>query len=227
VHYFRPGQECDRPHGTGCIPNLLLRGCAHTRNPLGLPTQYANATRGLEALRRADLAVSYSTAVDRHLAQNGIASRAIVPYFPTMAMPSGAPHGKHRRVVFAGRVVAPKGVDVLIRAARDVDGEFVVCGDGWRLEAMRRLAGRLGVAERVRFTGWLDAARLAEELAGASVVAVPSLWPEPFGLVGIEAHAGRTPGRRERDRRDHRLARGRRLRPDGGARRYARASPRR
>jgi glycosyltransferase involved in cell wall biosynthesis len=193
VHYFRPGQECGRPHGKACIPNLLLRGCAHTRNPLGLPTQYANATRGLEALRRADLAVSYSTAIDRHLAQNGITSRAIVPYFPTMAMPSGAPHGELRRVVFAGRVVAPKGVDVLIRAARDVEGEFVVCGDGWRLEAMRRLARRLGVAERVRFTGWLDAARLAEELAGASVVAVPSLWPEPFGLVGIEAHAAGRP----------------------------------
>jgi glycosyltransferase involved in cell wall biosynthesis len=193
VHYFRPGQECQRAHGPGCVPNMLLRGCAHARNPVGVAMRYPNTTRRLEALRCSDMAVSYSTAVDRHLAQNGIVERALVPYFPTMALPAGAPHGEHRRVVFAGRVVAPKGVDVLIRAAREVEAEFVVCGDGRRLEAMRRLARRLGVAERVRFTGWLDGAQLAEELASASVLALPSLWPEPFGLVGIEAHAAGRP----------------------------------
>jgi glycosyltransferase involved in cell wall biosynthesis len=193
VHYFKPGEECSRPHGSGCVPNILLRGCAHARNPLGAAAQYGKTTRRLEALALSDLAVSYSTAIDRHLAQNGIASRALVPYFPTMALPGGAPFGERRRVVFAGRVVAPKGVHVLIRAAREVDAEFVVCGDGRQLEAMRRLARRLGVGERVRFTGWLDGEALAEELAAASVVAVPSVWPEPFGLVGIEAHAAGRP----------------------------------
>src|SRR5438034_10653049 len=58
---------------------------------------------------------------------------------------------------------------------------------------MRALAQRLGVAERVHFRGWLSASELAEELANASVVVVPSLWPEPFGLVGIEALAAGRP----------------------------------
>jgi len=84
-------------------------------------------------------------------------------------------------------------VEVLIRAARTVDAEFVICGDGWRLDAMRRLARRLGVAERVCFKGWLGADELAHELAEASVVAMPSVWPEPFGLVGIEALAAGRP----------------------------------
>jgi glycosyltransferase involved in cell wall biosynthesis len=82
---------------------------------------------------------------------------------------------------------------VLIRAAGSVQAEFVVCGDGGRLAAMRELARRLGVEERVRFTGWLSAEDLALELAEASVVVVPSLWPEPAGLVGIEAHAAGRP----------------------------------
>jgi len=193
VHYFRPGHECARPHGAGCVPNLLARGCAHTRRPNTLPAKYRQATRGLEALVRADLAVSYSSAVDRHLAANGVTRRAVVPYFPTMSAKSGTGHATRRRVVFAGRVVAPKGVSVLIRAARDVDAEFVVCGDGWQLEKMRGLAQRLEVASRIRFTGWLGADALGEELANASVVVVPSLWPEPFGLVGIEAFAAGRP----------------------------------
>ena len=82
---------------------------------------------------------------------------------------------------------------MLLRAARAVDGEFLICGDGRALPAMRRLAARLGVQERVTFAGWLGPAQLASEFAEASVVAIPSLWPEPFGLVGIEAQAAGRP----------------------------------
>jgi glycosyltransferase involved in cell wall biosynthesis len=193
VYYFKPGEECTRSHGPGCVPNLLLRGCAHVRDPRPLPLAYRRAGRGLQALARADLAVAYSSAVDRHLAANGIARRTVVPLFTTLVAVRGAEHGARRRVVFAGRVVAAKGVGVLIRAARLVEGEFVICGEGWQLQAMRRLAARLGVAERVQFKGWLSADRLARELADAAVVAMPSVWPEPFGLVGIEGLAAGRP----------------------------------
>jgi glycosyltransferase involved in cell wall biosynthesis len=193
VHYFRPGHECTRPHGPGCVPNLTVRGCAHVRDPRPLPSSYRQAARGLDALKRADLAISYSTSVDRHLAVNGVARRAVVPLFTTMVPQAGSGHATRRRVVFAGRIVRPKGVGVLIRAARAVDAELVICGDGFQMNAMRRLARRLGVERRVNFTGWLGAEDLARELADASVVAIPSLWPEPFGLIGIEALAAGRP----------------------------------
>lgn len=193
VHYFRPGQECGRPHGLGCIPRLAVPGCAHTTDPRSLPGSYKRAGRGLRALRGADLAVSYSSAVDRHLSVNGVTRRRVVPLFTTVAPAVGSGHEARRRVVFAGRIVAPKGVGVLIRAAAEVDAEFVICGDGWRLNEMRALARELGVEQRVSFRGWLDTDELARELAEASVVAMPSVWPEPFGLVGIEAFAAGRP----------------------------------
>jgi len=193
VHYFRAGEECTRAHGPGCWPNLLARGCRHTQRPQMMPGAYRQATRALRALEQADLTISYSKAMDRHLATNGIVRRAIVPLFSTMAPRSGSGFADRRRVVFAGRVVAPKGVDVLVRAAGGVDAEFVICGDGWRLESMRRLACRQGIEQRFRFEGWLDGEALAEELAEASLVVLPSVWPEPFGLVGIEAMAAGRP----------------------------------
>jgi glycosyltransferase involved in cell wall biosynthesis len=193
VHYFRAGQECTRSHGLGCVPNLLARGCAHTHDPRWLPLAYRRASEGLEALRRADLAVSYSSSVDRHLSANGVTRRRVIPLFATMAPATGSGHAARRRVVFAGRITAAKGVGVLLRAARTVDAEFVICGDGWQFAAMRRLARRLGVSERVCFKGWLSAEDLARELADASVVVLPSVWPEPFGLVGIEALAAGRP----------------------------------
>jgi glycosyltransferase involved in cell wall biosynthesis len=193
VHYFQPGHECDRAHGPGCAANLLARGCAHTRDPRWLPGGYRRAGAARTSLRSADLTVTYSRTIDRHMAVNGVERRAIVPLFSTVPVARGSGYENRRRVVFAGRLVRPKGVDVLIRAARSVEMELVICGSGKRLEALRKLAARLGVGERVRFAGWLGAEQLAHELAEASVVAIPSLWPEPFGLVGIEALAAGRP----------------------------------
>jgi glycosyltransferase involved in cell wall biosynthesis len=193
VHYFRPGQECQRAHGPGCIPNLLVRGCAHTRDPRWLPRGYRRSSDARTSLRGADLTITYSKAIDRHMAINGVERRAIVPLFSTVPVARGSGHEGRRRVVFAGRLVKPKGVEVLLRAARDVDAEFVICGDGRQLDALHALASRLGVQERISFSGWLGPEQLARELAEASVVAVPSLWPEPFGLVGIEAFAAGRP----------------------------------
>lgn len=193
VHYFRPGQECQREHGPGCVPNLLLRGCAHTRDPRWLPRGYRRAGGARASLLRADLAISYSSVIDRHMAINGVRRRVSVPLFSTVPTVRGSGHEHRRRVVFAGRVVRPKGVAVLLRAAAAVEGEFLICGDGSDLPAMRRLAARLNVQERVAFAGWLAPEQLARELAEASVVAIPSLWPEPFGLVGIEAQAAGRP----------------------------------
>ncbi len=189
VHYFRPGHECDRPHGAGCIPNLLARGCAHTRNPSWLPGSFQRATRAVRLLGQADLAISYSSVIDRHLSVNGITRRAMAPLFSTLPDTHAAGHERRRRVVFAGRVVRPKGVQTLLRAAQAVEAELVICGDGRDLGSMRTLAARLGVSDRTTFKGWLTAEALATELAQASIVAIPSLWPEPFGLVGIETFA--------------------------------------
>jgi glycosyltransferase involved in cell wall biosynthesis len=191
VHYFAPGQECLRAHGPGCVPNLLR--CAHTRKPRALPGGYATASRELAALHEADLAISYSSAVDRHLAINGVQRRRIVPYFPTVARAQRSVDERSRRVLFAGRIVPLKGLATLVRAMRELDGELVVCGDGRQLPAIQRLARRLGIEGRVRFRGWLEPGPLAQEFADCSLVAVPSLWPEPFGIVGIEGFAAGRP----------------------------------
>ena len=61
-------------------------------------------------------------------------------------------------------------------------------GDGpdrARFEAAARTHASAQV--RVTFPGWLGADDVREEMARAHLLVVPSLWPEPFGLVGPEA----------------------------------------
>jgi glycosyltransferase involved in cell wall biosynthesis len=90
-----------------------------------------------------------------------------------------------------GRLTRLKGGDLLlpaVRAAAERVGRPLgvrFAGDGPEEAALRTLARRLGV--KAEFFGWCPGPRLAELRVEADVLAVPSVWPEPFGLVGIEA----------------------------------------
>lgn len=64
-------------------------------------------------------------------------------------------------------------------------------GDGPSRAAAEKLAEALGLAARVQFAGWQE--DVEPFYARASLLAVPSLWPEPFGIVGIEAMARALP----------------------------------
>jgi glycosyltransferase involved in cell wall biosynthesis len=88
-----------------------------------------------------------------------------------------------------GRLERQKAYDVLIRALAGLPGaRLVLVGDGPERPALERLAGDLGVADRVAVTGWRPDARLS--LAGFDVFALPSRW-EGLPLVILEAmHAG-------------------------------------
>ena len=69
----------------------------------------------------------------------------------------------------------------------------MVAGDGPARPALEALSAALGVGDRVTFLGWVDADESRRLLGAARVLALPSLWEEPFGLVGIEALAAGTP----------------------------------
>ena len=100
-------------------------------------------------------------------------------------------------VLFVGRLVPDKGVDVLIRAMailgagrgpyeRAVD-RLTVLGDGPERASLAALAGTLQVDLDLR--GDVGRAAVADAMRRAAVVAVPSVYREPLGLVAIEAMA--------------------------------------
>lgn len=102
------------------------------------------------------------------------------------------------RVVFLGRLSRVKGVDVLLEAFRRISGDnprarLAIVGDGPDRARLEDLATDLVAADRVVFTGWLDRAGIVDQLAASSVVAVPSLWPEAFGRVVLDAYSSGRP----------------------------------
>jgi glycosyltransferase involved in cell wall biosynthesis len=99
------------------------------------------------------------------------------------------------RIVYAGRLTRLKGVELLIRALRllppEAAGPLVVAGDGTERSHLEAVASGLGTA--VEFRGWLGRAETQALIASAACLALPSVWPEPCGLAGLEAVAADVP----------------------------------
>ncbi len=114
--------------------------------------------------------------------------------------PGPGPNGPRPRVALVGRLSPRKGQDVAVRAVAalarrgrtaelDLAGS-VFPGYEWYEQELRDLAAELGVAEHVRFLGYVD--DVWPVLAEADVVVVPSRL-EPFGSVAVEALAAARP----------------------------------
>ena len=94
-------------------------------------------------------------------------------------------------IAFQGRLVTTKGVGVLFEAARILSEqnrafELLVIGDGPERGALEGTAQQASLAGRVRFAGRLVGSQLDAALAESSVVVIPSLGGEVFGLVVAE-----------------------------------------
>jgi glycosyltransferase involved in cell wall biosynthesis len=103
-------------------------------------------------------------------------------------------------VAYVGRLSAEKGPDVAVDALsllanRGVDVELVLAGDGPRQEVhrLKRAIQETGVPSRFTVPGWLDLHELGELLARAWVLAIPSVWEEPLGIVVVEGALARVP----------------------------------
>ena len=100
-------------------------------------------------------------------------------------------------LVVLGRLVPHKQVEVALDAVAALCGELpglslVVAGQGWWEDELRRSAAGLGIAERVRFAGFVSDEEKRTLLSEAWVALTPSL-KEGWGLTIVEAGAVGTP----------------------------------
>jgi glycosyltransferase involved in cell wall biosynthesis len=104
-----------------------------------------------------------------------------------------APRSATPRYIFVGRLIDLKRLDLVMRALLLVpDAVLDVIGEGEMRPAWSAMAQDLGLADRVRFIGWLPQAECAERLQAATALVLPSIC-ECGGAVVLEAMATGTP----------------------------------
>ncbi len=100
---------------------------------------------------------------------------------------------------YIGRIVPEKGVQVLLRAAAGLKGDWRLrlVGGGSARDEMQMLAGSLGIGTQVDFVGQLPSQDLPAEYHKIDALVLPSLtrrnWKEQFGRVLVEAMASGVP----------------------------------
>jgi len=102
------------------------------------------------------------------------------------------PPGSSRALLAAGRLFKEKGFDVLIRAVRDLVDTGLECtltivGSGNYGRRLRDLVNELALEPYVRFPGKVPYAAMRRFYSESDAVIVPSVFPEPFGRVALEA----------------------------------------
>ena len=157
---------------------------------IGLLWRHAAAVVANSAGLR-DLARRSAPAQAVRVIPNGVDAQTFHP-----AAENERPSGGRVRLLFVGRVVFQKGLDVLLRALAALPAglawELEIIGDGEQRATLTAEAARLGLAERITFAGWCDRAGIAERYRAADVFVFPSR-DEGMPNVVLEAMASGLP----------------------------------
>ncbi len=101
---------------------------------------------------------------------------------------------RDRELMFLGRLVSDKGVDLLVAALaklreRGITAQLTIVGDGPEEATLRHQAETLQIAPQIQFLGVKQGKELAQLLNAHQILVVPSRWQEPFGIVALEGIA--------------------------------------
>jgi glycosyltransferase involved in cell wall biosynthesis len=187
-------EVCPLPAGKHCLLHAYTKRCCN-RHPKRLLKAYHNVQYELDvASQKYARVLANSDYSERLLLESGFPREVVtcLPYFTEISPEIGQrPVGK---IVFIGRLSSTKGVHYLLHAMQRVHASMpevrlVLLGDGHDRQKFEDLAETLQLSKVVEFAGWADRERVAAEIAQAAVVAFPSIYPEAFGISGIEAMA--------------------------------------
>lgn len=201
THSFPEATPCSRTLGVGCLVHYLPRQCGGW-NMLKAMKYYQRETHRLRVFRQARGVVVASRAMAEEVARHGIPRERIhlLPLFPPGIEPDPQPPSPRpfsNRLLFLGRMTSLKGWSHLAPALQIASEKLgrsltlVTAGDGPDRERFQQALRQ--ALFPVEFLGWISAAERERQTRAADLMLVPSIWPEPFGLVGIEAGCVGTP----------------------------------
>lgn len=184
------GQDCKFAAGLACV----RQGCISTFTLPRVKAQMWLTRRNWGGI---NAVIANSEATRKRLMESGVRVDEVIWNGVTPGL-AGQPNETIPTVVFAGRLVWEKGVDVLIEAFRRVgqkipEAVLLIAGEGKERDKLESSAREAGLSERIQFLGMLRPDEMEERFREAWVQVVPSRWKEPFGLVAAEAMMRGTP----------------------------------
>ncbi|MBW4615426.1 MAG: glycosyltransferase family 4 protein [Desmonostoc vinosum HA7617-LM4] len=189
---------CDRTmNPLGCAWGHLVDNCG-SRRPQNIIKDWGNAYHPLAILKKLNISViANSDYVRGQIISSGLSPKKVVTLHCGVQLPKSIPQPldkethQNQRILFAGRIVPYKGIEWLIKALAKSDRQIHldIAGDGWGKPSMEKLANEMGLSKSITWHGWCNSDKLETLYQQCLAVIFPSLWPEPAGLITLEAYA--------------------------------------
>lgn len=176
-------------------PALLLR------KPVVITHQgsYCRRPSGIDLAQRLKHAIvqrTTSVAISRAVAACFRTNSVIIPnpYDARIFVDRSPATERPTDLIFLGRLVSEKGIDVLLEALRllrprALSPRLTIVGSGPELSATQQMTERLGLRDQVTFAGPMRGADLVSLLQQHKILVIPSRYDEPFGVVALEGIA--------------------------------------
>ena len=168
----------------------------------GEPLKVLKKIRQMLMIRHAHRNVKKFVVASNHMKNNLLMQGyqdnriAVIPYF-TVIPDDITEVSQQNNILFVGRISPEKGLDIFIESLEllEADFRFIIVGDGSPeyVDMLHNKVREKKLEEKVEFSGWVDNRHISEYHAKSAFLVVPSIWPEPFGIVGIEAMAHSRP----------------------------------
>ena len=191
-------QKCDRNmHLLGCTWGHLVDGCG-SRRPEKIWQNWQSSYDFLSNAKKINIPIiANSNYVRKQIINNGLSPHRVItlhcgvkqPKYPTTSLTKEI--HQNQRILFVGRIVPDKGIEWLLKALAKTNPNIHldIAGEGWIKSKMEKLAKKIGLNERITWHGWCNKDKLETLYQQCLAVVFPSLWPEPAGLVTLEAYA--------------------------------------
>lgn len=184
---------CTIKYGIHCFKHIYTEGCAN-RHPKRVLKAWNNVNFEIKkASPRYRRIVVMSDFIKNGLMECGVNENKIIcnPYFTPIAA-EGANTPLKKDLLFVGRLISSKGPHIMLKAVEPIlksrnDVCLKIIGDGIMKNELARAVADLNLENKVSFLGWLDREKIGRILQESHLLIFPSIYPEAFGIVGIEA----------------------------------------
>ena len=195
LRFFQRSERfCERGFGLRCLVKPYTERC-NNRRPDRVLESIARVRGWRSVLGEVDGVLCASERVAQLVRAFATEAAVSVVGYPIDVpdVPSPPASSRGGDVLYVGRTSPVKGihhlVDAFARLAPTHPQSKLLVAGGPDLDSVHRRAVECGIGHAVELLGWLEPSALPAAYARARVLAMPSVWPEPYGMAGPEALA--------------------------------------
>jgi glycosyltransferase involved in cell wall biosynthesis len=188
-------KPCNISYGVHCFWHIYTQGCANRH-----PKRVWNAWNYVrfeinEAANRYKKIIVMSDFIRQGMMECGIREEQIEcnPYFTNkIDFVSDNSDQLIKKILFVGRLISSKGPHIMLKALSGLlsernDVRLEIIGDCMIRASLVQMVEDMGLNKRVSFKGWLKKEDIDKAIEESYIVIFPSIYPEAFGIAGIEA----------------------------------------